>query len=164
MVKEKTKTKNQPKKEAAVEKKTVKAKTKKESLSAQPRYIESIGRRKTAVARVRLFPQGEEKFLVNQKDYRQYFPSPALQQLAFDVLFKESLAEKAGVEIIVRGGGINAQAEAVRLGISRILVGLVPESDKRLRKLGYLTRDPRMRERKKFGLKRARKAPQWQKR
>jgi len=133
-------------------------------VKAPPRYIEGLGRRKTAVARVRLFSKGEERFLVNNIDYRQYFSTPFLQRLASEALSKTDLVEKLGLEIIVRGGGIKAQAEAVRLGISRALVGLAPEAYKKLRKLGYLTRDPRMRERKKFGLKRARKAPQWQKR
>jgi small subunit ribosomal protein S9 len=160
MVKEKVKAKSVPKKKAVPEKKikkTVKVETKKV-------YIESLGRRKTAVARVRLFSKGEERFLVNNMDYRQYFSTPFLQRLASEALSKTDLVEKLGLEIIVRGGGIKAQAEAVRLGISRALVGLAPEAYKKLRKLGYLTRDPRMRERKKFGLKRARKAPQWQKR
>ena len=180
MIKEKVKAKKKvikPRETVKTEKKIVKpGKIVKES----PRYIEGLGRRKTAVARVRLFPQGEERFLVNNKDYRQYFSTPFLQRLASEALsirtperikvlaegevLKIDLVEKLGLEIIVRGGGIKAQAEAVRLGISRALVGLTPEAYKKLRKLGYLTRDPRMRERKKFGLKRARKAPQWQKR
>ncbi|MDP2927081.1 MAG: 30S ribosomal protein S9 [bacterium] len=167
MVKEKVKAKSIPKKKAVPKKKikkTVKIETKKATLPASPRYIESLGRRKTAVARIRLFPKGEERFLVNKKDYRQYFSTPFLQRLASEALSKTDLVEKLGLEIIVRGGGIKAQAEAVRLGISRALVELSPEAYKKLRKLGYLTRDPRMRERKKFGLKRARKAPQWQKR
>ncbi|MDP2930706.1 MAG: 30S ribosomal protein S9 [bacterium] len=128
------------------------------------KYFEGVGRRKTAVARVRLFPGGENKILVNNKNYQEYFLTAALQQMVNTALDKIKYQGGLGVKVIVSGGGINSQAEAVRLGISRAFVKFVPDAYKKLRKIGYLTRDPRMRERKKPGLKRARKAPQWQKR
>lgn len=128
------------------------------------KYFEGVGRRKTAIARVRLSPGGETKISVNGKDYKEYFLTAALQQMINTALDKIKYQGGLGAQVIVSGGGINSQAEAVRLGISRAFVKFVPDSYKKLRKLGYLTRDPRMRERKKPGLKRARKAPQWQKR
>lgn len=137
---------------------------KKAAAKVANRYLEGIGRRKTALARVRLLPGGEAQFLVNGVDLKKYFPTAYLQGLANASLNSVGYPGLLGVEARVRGGGICAQAEAVRLGISRAMVKLMPDSYKNLRKLGYLTRDQRMRERKKFGLKRARKAPQWQKR
>lgn len=128
------------------------------------KYFEAVGRRKTSVARVRLFTQGEKKFLVNGKACQDYFPTLELQQTATSSLERMKVLDKFSVEVRVRGGGIHSQAEAVRHGISRALVIFNAEFKKRLRKAGFLTRDPRMRERKKFGLKRARRAPQWQKR
>lgn len=130
---------------------------------AAERYYEAVGRRKTAIARVRLFPAGENIFLVNGQDYRKYFPGLFMQQTAILPLSKLD-AGRIDLQIHAQGGGIKAQAEACRLGLSRALAKFLPESDKLLRKLGYMTRDPRMRERKKFGLKRARRAPQWAKR
>jgi len=128
------------------------------------RYFETIGRRKTAIARVRLFTQGEKTIVVNGKSYKDYFPTLELQQIVIGPLDKMKSFDKFGILVKVKGGGIHAQAEAVRHGIARGLVKFNPDFKKRLRKVGYLTRDPRMRERKKFGLKRARRAPQWQKR
>ena len=137
------------------------------ALSAEektPRYFEGIGRRKTAVAKVRLFTQGDKIFLVNDKPCDKYFPTAELKQIVLSSLEKMNCIDRFRVLANVRGGGIHAQAEAVRHGISRALVLFNQEFRKRLRRAGYLTRDPRMRERKKFGLKRARRAPQWQKR
>ena len=128
------------------------------------KYFEAVGRRKTSVARVRLFTQGEKGFLVNGKACQDYFPTLELQQIVISPLERMKASDKFGVEVRVRGGGVHSQAEAVRHGISRALVKFNIEFKKRLRKAGFLTRDPRMRERKKFGLKRARRAPQWQKR
>jgi len=136
----------------------VKKSTKKET------YFEGIGRRKTAVARVRLFTQGEKQILVNGKPYQSYFPTKELQQIAFSALQAMKADDKFKILARIKGGGICAQSEALRHGISRALVKFNPDFRKRLRRVGYLTRDPRMRERKKFGLKRARRAPQWQKR
>ena len=134
-------------------------------LAAKPdRYFEAVGRRKTAVARVRLFTRGEKQFLVNGKPYQEYFPLNEDQQTVTASMRKMKCLDKFKVTVMVSGGGRSAQAEAVRHGTARVLVDFNANFKKRLRKVGYLTRDPRMRERKKFGLKRARKAPQWAKR
>lgn len=128
------------------------------------RYFEAVGRRKTAVARIRLFTQGDKTILVNDKSYKEYFPILELQQIVNSSLDKMKALDKFKIIVKVKGGGFHAQAEAIRHGISRALIGFNPDFRKRLRRVGYLTRDSRMRERKKFGLKRARRAPQWQKR
>lgn len=130
----------------------------------EKKYIEAIGRRKTAVARVWLFTKGAKKIIVNKKDYKEYFPIFQLQKIVEDPLVAINSVGKYRFEIVVRGGGISAQAGAICHGIARALVKLNPVFKKILKRKGFLTRDPRMRERKKYGLKRARKAPQWQKR
>ena len=154
--------------EKAVSKEVVKEIIKeeiKEEVSEQKNlYYETVGRRKTAVARVRIFARGDKSFLVNGKPCQNYFPTLELQQIINSPLEKMNCSDKFGVSAVIRGGGIHAQAEAVRHGISRALVLFNVDFRKRLKKSGYLTRDARMRERKKFGLKRARRAPQWQKR
>ncbi len=128
------------------------------------RYIEAVGRRKTATARVRLFTQGEKEIFVNDKPYQIYFSTLENQKTITAPFEKINLLGRFRVLVKVKGGGINAQAEAIRHGISRALVKFNLDFKKRLRKAGFLTRDSRERERKKFGLKRARRAPQWQKR
>ncbi len=127
-------------------------------------YFESVGRRKTSVARVRLYNQDEKGIIINDKDYKEYFPTLELQQKAVYPLETMKCLDRFYFSIKLRGGGINSQAESVAHGISRALVEFNLDFKKRLRKAGSLTRDPRMRERKKFGLKRARRAPQWRKR
>jgi len=116
------------------------------------------------VARIRLFTLGEKGFLVNAKSLQQYFPTFELQQITQASLEKMKCLDKFRVSARVQGGGLHAQAEAIRHGIARALVLFNPDFRKRLKAAGFLRRDPRMRERKKFGLKRARRAPQWQKR
>jgi small subunit ribosomal protein S9 len=128
------------------------------------KYFEQIGKRKTAKARVRLFTRGEKAFIVNDKPCKEYFPSLDLQKIASESLDKMKLLQRFRIQVIVRGGGTRAQAEAVRHAIAKILVEINPIFRKRLKKHGFLTRDSRMRERKKFGLKRARRAAQWKKR
>lgn len=128
------------------------------------KYFEAEGRRKTAVARIRLFTQAEKLFLVNEKPLEHYFPIFELRQIAQASLEKMKCLDKFRVSARVQGGGLRAQAEAIRHGIARALVLFNPDFRKRLKAAGFLRRDPRMRERKKFGLKRARRAPQWQKR
>ena len=145
-------------------KKEIQKKETKEPIPKVPRYYEAVGRRKTAVARVRLFTQGEKTILVNEKPYQNYFPTLDSQQIAVSSLERMKSFDKFRVSIKVKGGGIHAQAEAARHGIAQALIKFNPDFRKRLRKAGYLTRDPRKRERKKFGLKRARRAPQWKKR
>ncbi len=128
------------------------------------RYFEGTGRRKTAVARIRLYTKGDKGMTVNGVNYKDYFRTDGLQKLALGSLDKMKSLERFKVTAVVSGGGVNSQAEAVRHGIARALVVFNPDYRKRLRKAGFLTRDPRMKERKKFGLKRARRAPQWSKR
>jgi len=140
------------------------AKTIKESAGKSDRYFEAIGRRKTAVARVRLFTKGDKEFLVNNKPYQQYFQTTEDQESAVASMKKMKCLDKFRITVKVKGGGHRAQAEAIRHGTARVLVDFNQNFRKRLRKAGFLTRDPRMRERKKFGLRRARRAPQWAKR
>jgi len=127
------------------------------------RYTEGVGRRKTVVARVRLI-SGHGEFFVNKIKLADYFRVPRLRATALNPVEKLKLSDKFDVSAKVSGGGIVAQAEAVRLGLSRALALKNADFKKRLRKLGFLTRDSRMVERKKYGLKKARRAPQWQKR
>ncbi|MBI2096971.1 MAG: 30S ribosomal protein S9 [Candidatus Sungbacteria bacterium] len=128
------------------------------------RYFESVGRRKTAVARVRLYTKGEMTTVVNDRPYQTYFPTMELQRIVEDPLKKMKSEGRFRISIKVAGGGVHAQAEAARLGISRALTVFNPEFRKRLKRAGFLTRDARAVERKKFGLKKARRAPQWAKR
>ena len=139
-------------------------KIEKDLASKPDRYFEAIGRRKTAVARVRLFTRGDKAFLINGKPYQKYFILEEDQQLAASSMKKMKCLDKFRISAVVKGGGHHAQAEAVKHGTARVLVYFNNNFRKRLRRAGYLTRDPRMRERKKFGLKRARKSPQWSKR
>ena len=139
-------------------------KTKTKEVKKTTRYLEAIGRRKTAVARVRLQEQVTGEFLVNDKPLEKYFPIRELQQTAQESLVKMGLLDKFKVSIKIKGGGLHAQAEAIRHGITRALIKFDADYRQMLKKAGFLTRDSRMRERKKFGLKRARRAPQWAKR
>jgi len=128
------------------------------------KYFEAVGRRKTSIARVRLFPQGEKTIIVNGKPLENYFPIFEMQQTVLSPFQKMDMSGQFGVSVLVKGGGLNSQSEAVRHGIANALILYDPEFRKTLKSTGFLTRDSRMRERKKFGLKRARRAPQWQKR
>ena len=129
------------------------------------RYYESQGKRKTSAARVRIwFGKDKSEFVINKKPLNKYFPNLVLQETAKASLKEVGLEDGLKVSVIVRGGGLFGQAEAIRHGITRVLVDFNPELRKKLKKAGFLTRDPRMRERKKFGLKRARKSPRWSKR
>ena len=128
------------------------------------RYIEAVGRRKTAIARVRITPSTKTTFVVNDKDVKEYFVTADLQSIAQEALSKSEIAEKFTVTVQVLGGGIHAQAEAVRHGLSRTLVERGVEVKNTLKKRGFSKRDSRPVERKKVGLKKARKAPTWSKR
>lgn len=128
------------------------------------KYFEAEGRRKTAVARVRLWTKGKKEFLINKKSLEEYFPTFELRQTTKSSLEKMKCLDKFRILVMVKGGGLSSQAEAIRHGLARVLVLFNSDFRKRLKKAGFLTRDARMRERKKFGLKRARRAPQWQKR
>jgi small subunit ribosomal protein S9 len=132
-------------------------------MSDEVRYYEAVGRRKRAVARVRLYP-GDGEIVINGKPLKEYFGRP---QDWRDVLAPFVLTEsqsRFNLSVLVKGGGITGQAHAIRHGISRALLRVDPESKAALRRAGLLTRDPREKERKKPGLKRARKAPQYTKR
>ncbi len=129
------------------------------------KYIEGIGRRKTASARVRLTPAKETTVEINSKSLEDYFQHVALRNDVLNILKTENAGiENYTITVRVAGGGIAAQAGAIRLGISRALVK--EKADRRLilKPLGFLKRDPRAVERKKFGLVKARKRPQWSKR
>ena len=127
------------------------------------RYIEALGGRKTAHARVRLYDK-QKNIIINGKDYKEYFKIPKHQMIVSSPLKLVGVLDKMGVTVKVAGGGIGMQAEAVRHGLSRALILFNEELKKRLRQAGFVTRDARMVERKKYGLKKARRAPQWQKR
>lgn len=128
------------------------------------RYYEAIGRRKRAVSRVRLFTKGDKEFLVNGVSYTKYFKTDELQLAADNALRKMKVLDKFRVVAHVRGGGITGQSEAVRHSIAQALVKFNSDFRKRLKRAGFLKRDPREKERRKFGLKKARRAPQWAKR
>jgi small subunit ribosomal protein S9 len=128
-------------------------------------YVEGIGRRKTATARVRLTPASKASVTVNNKELSDYFPHQSLQndvQVVFGM--KDLGIENYHVEAKVQGGGLSAQAEAIRLGIARALVKESAPRRTALKKEGFLKRDQRSVERKKFGLRKARKRPAWSKR
>ncbi|HSE56922.1 MAG TPA: 30S ribosomal protein S9 [Candidatus Paceibacterota bacterium] len=128
------------------------------------KYIETVGRRKTATARVRVSPATKGSYDINGKDLATYFPTAELQKTVTDTFAKLETSDSYAVTVRVSGGGIHAQAEAVRHGIARALVEENTEVKPKLKQAGYLKRDPRSKERRKFGLKKARKAPQWSKR
>ncbi len=128
----------------------------------ETRYIEAVGRRKTAVARVRITPASKVSVAVNDGEFEKYFPTQELRRIVLDV-FNDSEG-KFEVTAKLTGGGISAQAQALRHGIARALAENEPALRTKLKVKGYLKRDPRAKERRKFGLKKARKAPQWSKR
>jgi small subunit ribosomal protein S9 len=127
-------------------------------------YIEAIGRRKTASARVRMTPSKERAVVVNEKSLEEYFKSKALVAVVLGVFEVGTDVPTVAISAKVHGGGISAQADAVRLGIARALIADVPMRRIPLKQKGYLKRDPRAKERRKFGLKKARKRAQWSKR
>jgi len=130
------------------------------------RYLEAVGRRKCAIARIRLFPGEKNKgeISVNEKELAVYFPTLELRETLKEPLKKTKTENDFFISAKVNGGGVRAQAEAVRLGISRALLKHNPDLRPVLKVEGFLTRDSRAKERRKFGLKKARKAPQWSKR
>jgi small subunit ribosomal protein S9 len=133
-------------------------------MTKEEKFWQGVGRRKTAVAIVKIFKEKEGSFLVNERPLEKYFPLFELQKTAKAPLELLKLENKFKVLALVNGGGLSAQAEAIRLGLARALVAFKEEFRKKLKKAGFLKRDPRIKERKKPGLKRARRAPQWQKR
>ena len=127
------------------------------------RYYYAVGRRKTANAQVRLYP-GEGKIVINNKPLEEYFTRPVDLITVMAPLKAAGMEDKLNVTVVVKGGGITGQAGAVAHGLARALVKMDEDLRPVMRKNGFLTRDARMKERKKYGLKRARKAPQYTKR
>ena len=134
------------------------------AIAAKNRYYEAVGRRKTAIARVRLFPEAKAGYEINGKPVEAYFPVREMQATAGEPFVEAKIDQKFRVSAKISGGGIAAQSEALRLGIARALLVYDIELRGKLKKAGYLKRDPRAKERRKFGLKKARKSPQWSKR
>jgi small subunit ribosomal protein S9 len=128
------------------------------------RYIETIGRRKTSSVRVRITPATKTSYLFNDKELEAYFPTKELQSIATDAIATSKIAAKFKITAVLKGGGIHSQAEAFRHGVARALNVYDVQLRGVLKKAGFLKRDPRAKERRKFGLKKARKAPQWSKR
>jgi len=143
--------------------KTVKENTETKENQPKGKYYYAVGRRKEAVAQVRLY-KGKGHFVINEREVSKYVSKPALQLIIWQPLKLTGNVKNFDVSAKVKGGGFKGQAEAVRLGISRALLKFDAKLRKTLRSAGFLTRDSRVKERKKFGLKRARRAPQWQKR
>jgi small subunit ribosomal protein S9 len=127
------------------------------------RLVQTVGRRKQAIVRVRLV-SGTGRFTLNGKSLEQYFPNKVHQQLVRDPLVTAGHTESYDIIGTLSGGGTSGQAGALRLAVARALIELDPDDRPALKKAGFLTRDPRVKERKKYGLKKARKAPQYSKR
>ena len=132
-------------------------------MSNDVRYYEAVGRRKRAVARVRIYP-GDGQVVINDKALQEYFGRSQDWENAIAPLKLTNRQDRFNLSVVVKGGGITGQAHAIRHGLARALLLLEPSLRRTLREAGYLTRDPREKERKKPGLKRARKAPQYTKR
>lgn len=132
---------------------------------ATKQYTEGIGRRKTATARVRIVKSAEQRVLVNEKPVAEYFHSATLQKNLLTVLdTKDAGIDTYEISAHVQGGGLSAQSDAIKLGIARALVKESSARRTALKKSGFLKRDSRAVERKKFGLRKARRSPQWSKR
>ena len=127
-------------------------------------YLYGTGRRKSSVARVRLYEGGTGKITINGRDIDDYFGLDTLKMVVRQPLAATDLVGKVDIICTVEGGGVTGQAGALRHGISRALLLVNPEFRATLKAAGFLTRDPRMKERKKYGLKAARRAPQFSKR
>ena len=128
------------------------------------KYHYGTGRRKSSVARVRVYENGTGSIIINGRDIDDYFGLDTLKLVVRQPLVSTDMLDKVDVVVTVAGGGVSGQAGAIRHGISRALLTLNPETRPALKVAGFLTRDPRMKERKKYGLKAARRAPQFSKR
>ncbi len=140
-----------------------------EKIISNNKYVEAVGRRKTSTARVRIEEASKMNFVVNGKEAKEYFKTEDQRRLILDPIIKGLAGHgksglKWNIEVRVSGGGIHSQAEAIRHGLARALTLFDLDFRKNLKTLGYLKRDPRAKERRKFGLKKARKAPKWSKR
>lgn len=127
-------------------------------------YYRAVGRRKTSIAIVRMHKATKGSYTINGKDLTEYFKTPELKKIATSAIEKAAPKNKFEIVTTIQGGGCHSQAEAMRHGISRALVKYDSELRTTLKKAKMLKRDPRVVERKKFGLKKARKSPQWSKR
>lgn len=132
--------------------------------ATKEKYIESVGRRKTAIARARITPATKTSVVINNKDVNDYFVTQTLRTTALEAFLKTALGTQFDVTVVVSGGGIAGQATAVRHAISRALIDYDKNLRGTLKKEGFLKRDPRAKERKKPGLVKARKRKQWSKR
>ena len=128
------------------------------------KYYYGTGRRKSSVARVRVYENGTGSIIINGREMDDYFGLETLKLIVRQPLISTDVLGKVDIVVTVAGGGVSGQAGAIRHGISRALLGLNPEYRAGLKAAGFLTRDPRMKERKKYGLKAARRAPQFSKR
>ena len=131
---------------------------------SKKKYLYGTGRRKSSVARVRVYENGTGSITVNGRDINDYFGLDTLKLIVNQPLITTDTVGKVDIVVTVAGGGVSGQAGAIRHGISRALILLNPEFRAALKAAGFLTRDPRMKERKKYGLKAARRAPQFSKR
>ena len=131
---------------------------------SKKKYFYGTGRRKSSVARVRVYENGTGSITINGRDIDNYFGLDTLKMVVRQPLVSTDLLGKVDVVVTVCGGGVTGQAGAIRHGISRALVLVNPEYRASLKAAGFMTRDPRMKERKKYGLKAARRAPQFSKR
>ena len=131
---------------------------------SKKKYFYGTGRRKSSVARVRVYENGTGSIIINGREIDNYFGLDTLKLIVNQPLVAANLVGKVDVVVSVAGGGVSGQAGAIRHGISRALLQLNPEYRATLKAAGFLTRDPRMKERKKYGLKAARRAPQFSKR
>ena len=131
---------------------------------SKKKYFCGTGRRKSSVARVRVYENGTGSIIINGRDIDDYFGLDTLKLIVRQPLVATDLVGKLDIICTVKGGGVTGQAGAIRHGISRALLGLNAEYRATLKAAGFLTRDPRMKERKKYGLKAARRAPQFSKR
>ena len=131
---------------------------------SKKKYFYGTGRRKSSVARVRVFENGTGSITINGRDINDYFGLDTLKLVVNQPLVTTAMVGKVDIVVTVAGGGVSGQAGAIRHGISRALILLNPEFRAALKAAGFLTRDPRMKERKKYGLKAARRAPQFSKR
>ncbi len=128
------------------------------------KYFYGTGRRKSSVARVRVYENGTGSIIINGREIDDYFGLDTLKLIVNQPLVTTDLVGKVDIVVTVAGGGVSGQAGAIPHGVSRALLGLNPEYRATLKAAGFLTRDPRMKERKKYGLKAARRAPQFSKR
>ena len=131
---------------------------------SKKKYFYGTGRRKSSIARVRIYENGTGSIIINGRDINDYFGLETLKLVVRQPLVTTELVDKVDVVVSVCGGGVSGQAGAIRHGIARALLTVNPEFRASLKAAGFLTRDPRMKERKKYGLKAARRAPQFSKR